>query len=264
MTPTTGKSWVRLAIVVAAMYGLCCAIALGQPAPAKAEAARPSETKRPSQAAPNLGQLMQSNGGSLLRAQMQVQADPNQAKLADVSFIAVPEATPRTIKKHDIVTIIVREQSEFGSKATTDLKKEDSIDARMDEFFKFNLNNLHFSGGGVGATPPSIKGSFTGEHKGEGDVNRTDNFTARISAEVLDVKPNGSLVLEARKQIKTDEEEQQFILTGACRAEDITPDNTILSTQLIDLSLQKNHKGNVRNTTKKGWLLKLLDAVSPF
>jgi flagellar L-ring protein FlgH len=81
---------------------------------------------------------------------------------------------------------------------------------------------------------------------------------------VLDVKPNGTLVLQARKRIKTDEEEQAFILTGVCRAEDITADNSILSTQLYDLELSKSHQGTVRNATRKGWGGKLLDAISPF
>ena len=54
------------------------------------------------------------------------------------------------------------------------------------------------------------------------------------------------------------------ILTGICRAEDVNADNTILSTQLFDLQLQKNHTGAVRDATKRGWFLKVLDAVSPF
>ena len=78
------------------------------------------------------------------------------------------------------------------------------------------------------------------------------------------MKPNGTLVLQARKQIKTDDEEQQFILTGTCRVEDVSADNTILSTQLFDLQLEKNHNGAVRDATKRGWFLKFLDALNPF
>ncbi|HEX5245021.1 MAG TPA: flagellar basal body L-ring protein FlgH [Tepidisphaeraceae bacterium] len=100
--------------------------------------------------------------------------------------------------------------------------------------------------------------------KGTGDVTRNDTFTARITAEVLDVKPNGTLVLQARKHIKTDEEEQLMVLTGTCRVEDVTADNTVLSTQLNDLDLQKNHKGDVREATRRGFLGKLLDFVNPF
>ena len=52
--------------------------------------------------------------------------------------------------------------------------------------------------------------------------------------------------------------------TCTCRAEDITADNTILSTALHDQELTKNHKGTVRDGSRKGWGGKLLDALSPF
>jgi flagellar L-ring protein precursor FlgH len=78
------------------------------------------------------------------------------------------------------------------------------------------------------------------------------------------VKPNGTLVLQGRKSIVTDDEVQKFLITGTCRAEDVTADNTVLSTQLKDFDLRKTHKGNVRNATRKGWAGKLLDALNPF
>ena len=82
--------------------------------------------------------------------------------------------------------------------------------------------------------------------------------------EVVDVKPNGTLVIQARKTIKADDEEQQFVLTGTCRVEDVVADNTVLSTQMYDLRVEKNTKGAVRGATKRSWLGEILDAISPF
>ena len=48
------------------------------------------------------------------------------------------------------------------------------------------------------------------------------------------------------------------------RAKYVLPDNTVLSTQLYDLELNKQHSGAVRDTTKRGWVPKLLDAINPF
>jgi len=111
---------------------------------------------------------------------------------------------------------------------------------------------------------PELSVSGTRNFKGESQVDRTDTLTARIGAEVIDVKPNGTLVLQARKKIKNDEEEQTLICSGTCRVEDLTPDNTVLSTQLFDLEFSKTNKGQVRNTTKTGFIHKLLDFVNPF
>jgi flagellar L-ring protein precursor FlgH len=106
--------------------------------------------------------------------------------------------------------------------------------------------------------------SGTRNLKGEATVDRTDSLTARITAEVIDVKPNGTLVLQAKQRIKTDDEEQQFVFTGTGRVEDVGVDNTILSTQLYDKDVTKTHTGAVRDTTKRGLIPKLLDLINPF
>jgi len=207
---------------------------------------------------------MRRTGSSLLKATMNARRDPGQARLADVSFAAVPEPIPRTLRKHDQVTIIVREESQFRSKGSNELKKQTDFEAKLDEFITLSLRNWEIEGGGIGPKPPSVK--FTGKHdyKGEGTVDRSDTLTTRVQAEVLDVKPNGTLVLQARSRIKTDNEERTFTLTGTCRAEDINADNTILSSQLYDKNLEQKNKGDVRNATRKGWLENLLDVISPF
>ena len=82
--------------------------------------------------------------------------------------------------------------------------------------------------------------------------NRADTFTGRITAEVVDVKPNGTLILQATETIKTDEEEQRVTLIGTCRVEDITADNSVLSNQLYDLTSVSSIKGAVKDTTHPG------------
>jgi flagellar L-ring protein precursor FlgH len=224
---------------------------------------------QPAQAAPApnraaAADLLRDNGNSLLKASLVSRPDPGQATLKDVSYYAVPVPEPKVIRKHDLVTIIVREESAFVSEGNTETTREAAIDAVITDFVKLKLNNWEIEGGAIGPIPPRVAANLNREFTGEGTVDRSDRLTARITAEVLDVKPNGTLVLQARKRIKTDEEEQSLILTGVCRAEDITADNSILSTQLYDLELAKNHKGTVRDATRKGWGGKLLDALSPF
>src|SRR5688572_19367063 len=84
---------------------------------------------------------MRRNGNSLLKATLNARQDRAQATLADVSFHAVPEPEPRTLRKHDQVTIIVREESEFSSKGSTEFKKEAEFEARLEQFIKLRLRN---------------------------------------------------------------------------------------------------------------------------
>lgn len=230
-----------------------------QPATRQNVPTPPANNARAEQAAV----AMQQTNGSLLQAQLATRPDPAQVKPAQVSFIAVAEPEPKTLKAHDLVQIIVNEQSEITSKGTNNMTRDSELDAKVANFVKLNVQKLTLQGLQP-SIAPEINLSGTRSFQGQGEVDRSDSFTARITAEVVDVKPNGTLVLQARKTIKTDEEEQQFILTGICRVEDITADDTVLSTQMYDLELQKNHKGDVRQATKRGSLGKLLDVLNPF
>jgi flagellar basal body L-ring protein FlgH len=44
----------------------------------------------------------------------------------------------------------------------------------------------------------------------------------------------------------------------------VTGDNTILSTQMANLTLNKQTAGTVKDGTKRGWLNSIIDTISPF
>lgn len=250
-------------------------IALGQTNPTRrngaTEPAR-SQTDRRQQppramhngSAEETGAAMRRTGSSLLKASINAKQDRGQVRLADVSFHAVPEPVPRTLRKHDQVTIIVREESAFSSKGKSIFKKEAEFEARLDEMIRLRVRNAEIEGGALGPNAPSIGVSGKRDFRSQGIIDRSDSFTTRVQAEVVDVKPNGTLILQARSHIKTDDEERYFILTGSCRVEDVNADNTILSSQLFNKDIQQRSKGTVRNASRRGWLSNLLDAVSPF
>ena len=209
----------------------------------------------------NTQMLMQGNGGSLLQASLPQQTEPLSAKTPGYSLYAVAEPEPKVLKKHDLVNIIVREESQSNSQGTTDLKRNADLDAKVDNWVSINVPDLS-----VHSTnnPVEIKMQGQRDFKGDATATRTDSVIARIEAEVIDVKPNGTLVLQARKHIKSEEEEQTLILTGTCRVQDVDASNSVLSTDLHDLDLQKITKGAVRDTTKRGLLGRLLDFINPF
>jgi flagellar L-ring protein precursor FlgH len=191
-------------------------------------------------------------------------ADAQQAKNNEAGFFAVPAPQPKTLKKHDLVTIVIREESDYSAKGDNNFDKKAELQAKLDQFVKLNVQNFSIYGLAQSQNPASIDVSGERTFNGTGQVDRSDSLNARVEAEIVDVKPNGTLVLQAHKKIKQDTEEQEFILSGICRVEDITADNTVLSTQISNLDVQKNQKGDVRQATKRGFLPKLLDFINPF
>src|SRR4029077_19468801 len=125
-------------------------------------------------AAAQVGAVMQRTGGSLLQAQLAVQADPNQAHLSQVSFFAVPEQQPKTLKKHDLISIIINEASDIQSKGTSDLKKDAQLQAQVNQWVKLDLQNMAIYGLPTPATPAGIDVHGNRTLKGDAEVDRTD------------------------------------------------------------------------------------------
>lgn len=211
--------------------------------------------------------------GSLFRASLNAtppvlisdNESPHSA-ITSISLIAVPTQQPRKIQKHDLIQVVISESSSASSTSTADSKKTQDFDIALQQFLELNRFGGNVGLGNVSSPGklPEVKFKFNNDTKANADAARNDQFSGRIEAEVMDVKPNGTLVVEATKHIRTDKEEQTFRLTGICRAADITADNTVLSTQLADLKLAKDTKGDVHNGTKRGWMNRVFDTLSPF
>jgi len=180
------------------------------------------------------------------------------------SLIGVAIDRPRPIRPHDLITIIVRESKNYQSNATANNEKKWNVAGALKQWLKFypgpQLGRQDFT---VHGTPSAVL-NWDNKFQGTAQDQRQDAFTTRITGQIVDVKPNGIVVIEAKKHEKHDEEELTLTLTGTCRAADISPDNTILSTQIHDLNINEVQTGAVRDTTRRGWIPRLVDFLRPF
>lgn len=184
--------------------------------------------------------------------------------LDEVSMHYIKEPDVRVIKKHDIITIIIDENSSTTSSQKLETEKASNSSANINALVNWlQLLELRIEQGGITDTD-LIDLSTSRDFAGEGDYERRDRFTARISAKVLEVKPNGTLVLEATKRIARDTETSVLVLSGLAREEDITQQNTILSSQLADLNLILENEGDLKEAAEKGLITRVLDSVFAF
>jgi len=236
---------------------------IGLGGPVLAQSAPPQDHQRTMQS------VMQGSGGSLLQASPSVPPPAGAtagtaSKTPSYSLYAVGEPEPKVLRKHDLVNIVVQEVSTYTATGDSNQVRDSNIDAKVDQFVSFKPSAFSLHGTGQATNPVEVKMEGERDFKGTAAVDRSDAVTLRLEAEVIDVKPNGTLVLQSRKHIKTDEEEQTIILSGVCRVTDIDATNSVLSTDLQDLDLQKITTGQIHDTTKRGYLHKLLDFLNPF
>lgn len=186
------------------------------------------------------------------------------AHLRGASLMYIEPPMPPEFEIHDLVTIIVEETTRSEASQTLETEKTYDIGAAMNAFPSMrHLMELQVQNGDSQRTA-ELDVNFDANYKGDGDYERTDRFVARITATVIDVKPNGTVVLEARKRIDKDGEIQTIVLSGTCRRDDVTIQNTILSSQLAGLTVSMSTEGEVTKAGRKGIIPRALEGLFNF
>jgi flagellar L-ring protein precursor FlgH len=172
---------------------------------------------------------------------------------------------------NDLVTVRVIENISGSNKADTSTSRDSSADYGISDFLgmnrDFNLHNVFglkdfYKGGNVFS--PTVKGQSKSDFKGEGDTSREGTLIGTITAKVVEVMPNGNLVIESRKDITINKEKQVLIFRGIIRPDDIASDNTVLSSRVADADIYLVGDGVIQEKQGPGWLVRFLDRIWPF
>jgi flagellar L-ring protein precursor FlgH len=97
--------------------------------------------------------------------------------------------------------------------------------------------------------------------KGEGDSTQSNSLTGTISVTVAEVLANGNLVVRGEELITLNTGSEHIQLAGIVRPEDVTPSNTIKSSQIANAKIVYGGQGQIADVNKKGWLHKFVDSA---
>ena len=161
----------------------------------------------------------------------------------------------------DIITILVQESNVASKENSTKTAKASGIDASISSFlYSPSASSLLTKNGKL----PALKFDAKNDFNGGGQINNSEKITARIAVRVMDVLPNGQMVVEGRRQTSFAGETQDAVLRGNVRPEDIMPNNTVYSYNVADATIKYVSKGSVSDTQKKGWFTRVWDKITPF
>ena len=163
----------------------------------------------------------------------------------------------------DILNVRVQESNAAKRDAKTESSRDGSVDASISSF----LFGTSTGGSGAlksGGAYPAMKFSNATSHKGTGTVDNSDSITSRFSVRVVDVLPNGNLIVEGIRNASYAGESQTIVLRGAVRPFDVESDNSIYSYLLSDLNIRYLSSGVISAAKDKGWFMNFWDKVSPF
>ncbi|RNC67262.1 MAG: flagellar basal body L-ring protein FlgH [Desulfuromonadales bacterium] len=167
-------------------------------------------------------------------------------------------------KKGDILTVVIVENASASKEATTDTDRNATVSASIPYLMGLEKSATLFQKW-TNADPNNLVGASTSsKYQGSGATTRKENLFATMSAKVVEVLPNGNFMIEGRRNVKVNNEDQIIVLEGTVRPRDITPDNQISSSLIADARITYTGKGVISDRQRPGWLMNILDYIWPF
>ena len=157
----------------------------------------------------------------------------------------------------DLLTIIIIEESSASQDTSIERKKESSTDASVTTLFWESSKNVTHKG-----ERPKFAWESSRESSGEGSSDSSSTLETKVTARVIDVQPNGNMLIEATRQIEMGGSSLKIVLTGLVRPDDVAADNTVESTYIADAKI--TYEGPMMEVMKRGLLDRLMDFLNIF
>ncbi len=152
----------------------------------------------------------------------------------------------------DLVMVRVEETATGTKKATTSTNRSSTLSTGLKTFF---------------AAPVAGKNIDVGtdnKYDGTGSTTRSGQLTALVAVSVVEVLPNGNMVIQGSREIQVNSETQIIQLSGVVRPVDISTDNIVLSSRIADARIAYTGLGVIDEKQRPGWFTRLFDYVTPF
>ncbi|MCW9033389.1 MAG: flagellar basal body L-ring protein FlgH [Rhodospirillales bacterium] len=100
--------------------------------------------------------------------------------------------------------------------------------------------------------------------KGEGKIARDETLELQVAAVIVQVLPNGNLVIHGRQELKVNAELRELQVAGIVRPEDIDTTNAVSHEKIAEMRLAYGGRGSISDLQTPRWGLQVLDILLPF
>lgn len=146
----------------------------------------------------------------------------------------------------DLVTVIIVEQAQARQTANTSGGKDSEVSL----------------GPGVGVLAdliPLLKVGGGDKFSSSGSTTRGGSLTAQLTTKVIEVFENGTMLIEGRQKITINGEDQEIIISGVVRSQDVAANNTVLSTYVADAEIDFVGTGIIADKNNPGIITRIFN-----
>jgi flagellar L-ring protein precursor FlgH len=170
---------------------------------------------------------------------------------------------PRAAKTGDILTvrIDIGDQAKIANSTSRTRSGEENAGAP-------NLLGLESRLPGIlpDAVDPANLVNFNSDStsSGTGSVDRSESISLTVAAVIVQVLPNGNLVIQGQQEVRVNNEVRELVVSGVVRPEDIASNNTIRHTQIAEARISYGGRGQITDVQQPRYGQQFFDIIWPF
>ena len=161
----------------------------------------------------------------------------------------------------DIVTVVISINDSGNVSSETNKSRSSNEDSNLQNLFglqrrlpatlKDNLPNL-------------LKMDGKSSSSGAGNIIREEKINVRLAAIIIQVLPNGNLVVQGKQEMRVNYEVRDLQITGIIRPEDISPQNTVGYDSIAEARISYGGRGQIADVQQPRYGSQVMDIILPF
>ncbi len=155
----------------------------------------------------------------------------------------------------DTLIINIQEKVQASKKSENKTTRSSTVDVSVP-----TIVGMPFKG----AQGTALSATDTNNFDGKGENTSSNDFTGTITVTVIEVYPNGNLLVSGEKQIGLKEGEEFIRFSGVVNPNTVTAANTVTSTQVADARIEYKANGFIDSAQVMGWLGRFFLTFLPF
>ncbi|MGI3170963.1 flagellar basal body L-ring protein FlgH [Pseudooceanicola sp. C21-150M6] len=176
-------------------------------------------------------------------------------------------ADQRATRVGDILTINIEIDDEAQLSNASDRERSGSGGLERPSFFGYG-GKLHKILPGIGADdlPENdlVDISSSVSASGSGSIKRNESIKLKVAALVVQMLPNGNMVVAGRQEVKVNQELRELRVAGIIRPQDIAIDNTIPYEKIAEARISYGGEGSISDQQRRSYGEGVLDIILPY
>lgn len=169
----------------------------------------------------------------------------------------------RATQVGDILTILIEIDDNASLSNSTDRDRSGSSEFTRPKFFGIE-NKLSSILPGGSTTDPLIQSSSSTTASGSGAISRNETINLKVAALVVQMLPNGNMVVAGRQEVKVNQELRELRVAGIIRPEDIGLNNTIPYEKIAEARITYGGDGVITRQQQRSYGEDVVDIVLPY